>query len=206
MQTDLGLTVVTGSDAGLVEELAGLVPAGTPVVTVLPEPSAAACPAVVKPATADGWARAAAEVERTWGIPRTVVIAPAPVARTGLADLAGPGWQSALDRSLRTATGAIRAFAPGLARRPPASIVLVTWRHTPGPGAVHLAAVAGAIRSFALALAADLGEGGITVNAVAVAEDDLAAAGPAVQLLSSPDAGYLTAEVLTPRSLPGSRR
>jgi hypothetical protein len=39
-----------------------------------------------------------------------------------------------------------------------------------------------------------------------VAEDDLAAAGPAVQLLSSPDAGYLTAEVLTPRSLPGRPR
>jgi len=206
MQTGVSPTVVVGSDVGVVEELARLLPPAGPVVVVAPAHRAAALSAVVVPGTADGWARAAAEVERTWGIPRTVVVAPAPVARTALADLAGPGWQSVLDRNLRTAAWASRAFAPGLARRPPASIVLVTWRHTRGPGAVHLAAVAGAIRSFALALAADLGADGITVNAVAVAEDDLAAAGPAVQLLSSPDAGYLTAEVLIPRSLPGRPR
>jgi NAD(P)-dependent dehydrogenase (short-subunit alcohol dehydrogenase family) len=203
MQTDLGPTVVTGSNAGVVEELARLAPPGTPVVTVLPEQPAAPRAAVLVSGSTDGWARAAAEVERTWGIPRTVIITPTPVARAGLADLAGPGWQSALDRNLGTATEASRAFAPGLARRPPASIVMVTWKHARGPGAVHLAAVTGAVRLFALALAADLGASGITVNAVVVAEDDVAAAWPAVQLLSSPDAGYLTAEVLTPRSMPG---
>lgn len=205
MQTNLGPIVVAGSDAGVVDEFARAVAAATPVVTVLPEQPAAPRAAVLVSGSADGWARAAAEVERTWGNPRTVIITPAPVARTGLADLAGPGWQSALDRNLGTATEVSRAFAPGLARRPPASIVMVTWKQARGPGAVHLAAVTGAVRLFALALAADLGASGITVNAVEVPQDDVAAAWPAVQLLSSPDAGYLTAEVLTPRNMPGTR-
>jgi hypothetical protein len=43
------------------------------------------------------------------------------------------------------------------------------------------------------------------VNVVEVAEDDVAAAWPAVQLLSSADAGYLTAEVLRPQTAPGGR-
>jgi NAD(P)-dependent dehydrogenase (short-subunit alcohol dehydrogenase family) len=211
MDSDLGPTVIAGSDASVVGDLARLVPAASTVVTVVPEQPAAPAAAVLVGGTEDGWDQAAAEVERTWGIPRMVVIAPAPVARTGLADLAGPDWSSALDRNLGTAAAACRAFAPGLARRPAvlrplASIVLVTWRNAAGPGAVHLAAVAGAVRLFALALAADLGPSGITVNAVTVPEDDLAAAGPAVELLSSPDAGYLTAEVLTPRSGPGGWR
>jgi NAD(P)-dependent dehydrogenase (short-subunit alcohol dehydrogenase family) len=206
MDSALGPTVVAGSDVIVVGDLARLIPPARTVVTVVPEQPAAPAAAVLVSGTAGGWDRAAAEVERTWGIPRTLVIAPAPVARTGLADLAGPDWSSALDRNLGTAAAACRAFAPGLASRPLASIVLVTWRNAPGPGAVHLAAVAGAVRLFALALAADLGENGITVNAVTVAEDDLAAAGPAVDLLSSPDAGYLTAEVLTPRSGPGEWR
>jgi NAD(P)-dependent dehydrogenase (short-subunit alcohol dehydrogenase family) len=193
MPTDLGPTVVAGSDAGVADELARAAAPARPVVTVVPEQSG----------SADGWARAAAEVERTWGIPRAVIITPAPVARTGLADLAGPDWRSALDRNLGTAADASRAFAPVLARRPPAALVLLTWRQARGPGAVHLAAVTGAVRLFALALAADLGADGITVNAVEVAEDDVAAAWPAVRLLSSPDAGYLTAEVLTPRTAPG---
>jgi len=206
METDAGPAVVAGWEVGVVEELARLLPPGRPAVTVSPGPPASHRAAVLVPGTADGWARAAAEVERTWGIPRVVVIAPAPVARIALAGLAGPDWPLALDRNLGTATAVSRAFAPGLARRPSASIVLVTWRYASGPGAAHLAAVAGAIQLFALALAADLGDSGITVNAVAVAEDDLAAAGPAVHLLSSPDAGYLTAEALTPRSRPGRRR
>jgi NAD(P)-dependent dehydrogenase (short-subunit alcohol dehydrogenase family) len=211
MDSDPGPTVIAGSDASVVGDLARLVPPASTVVTVAPEQPAAPAADVLASGTAGGWDRAAAEVERTWGTPRMVVIAPAPVARTGLADLAGPDWSSALDRNLGTAAAACRAFAPSLARRPAAvrplaSIVLVTWRNAPGPGAVHLAAVAGAVRLFALALAADLGPSGITVNAVTVAEDDLAAAGPAVDLLSSPDAGYLTAEVLAPRSGPGGRR
>ena len=206
MASDLGPTVIAGSDVSVVGDLARLVPPARTVVTVVPEQPAAPATAVLVSATAGGWDAAAAEVERAWGIPRTLIIAPALVARSGLADLAGPDWSSALDRNLGTAAAACRAFAPGLAKRPLASIVLVTWRNASGPGTVHLAAVAGAVRLFALALAADLGDSGITVNAVTVAEDDLAAAGPAVDLLSSPDAGYLTAEVLTPRSAPGERR
>jgi NAD(P)-dependent dehydrogenase (short-subunit alcohol dehydrogenase family) len=206
METDPGPTVIAGSDVSVVGDLARLLPPTRTAVTVVPEQPAAPAAAVLVCGAAGGWDRAAAEVERTWGIPRALVIAPAPVARTGLADLAGPDWSSALDRNLGTAAAACRAFAPGLAKRPLASIVLVTWRDAPGPGSVHLAAVAGAVRLFALALAADLGASGITVNAVTVAEDDLSAAGPAVDLLSSPDAGYLTAEVLTPRSGPGEFR
>jgi NAD(P)-dependent dehydrogenase (short-subunit alcohol dehydrogenase family) len=199
MPTDLGPTVVAGSDAGVADELARAAAPERPVVTVLPEQPGSAS------RSAGGWARAAADVERTWGLPRTVIIAPAPVARTGLADLAGPGWPSALDQNLGTATEVSRAFAPGLARRAPASLVLVTWQPVRGPGAVHLAAVTGAVRLFALALAADLGPDGITVNVVEVAEDDVAAAWPAVRLLSSADAGYLTAEVLRPQTAPGGQ-
>jgi NAD(P)-dependent dehydrogenase (short-subunit alcohol dehydrogenase family) len=80
METDLGPTVVTGSDTGVVTELVRIVPYGRPAVTVSPEQSADAR-AVPVYSTADGWARAAREVEQRWGPPRAVVVAPAPVAR-----------------------------------------------------------------------------------------------------------------------------
>jgi len=211
MESDLGLTVIAGSDASVVGELAQVMPPARTVVTVMPKQPAAPRSAVLVSGTSvGGWAGAAAEVERTWGIPGTVVVAPAPVAEAGLADLAGPDWQSALSQNLGIAAAVSRAFTPGLAKRPPASIVIVTWRSAPGPGAVHLAAVAGAVRLFALALAADLGDSGIRVNAVTVAGGNLAGslagAGPALDLLSSPDAGYLTAEVLDPLSASGGWR
>jgi NAD(P)-dependent dehydrogenase (short-subunit alcohol dehydrogenase family) len=206
MDTDLGPTVVAGSDARVVDDLVRAAASTTPVISVSPGQPATSRAAVVVPGHPDGWIRAAAEVEHTWGLPRTVIVSPAPVARSGLADLAGAGWQAALDRNLGVATEVCRAFAPGLATRSPASIVIVTWQHARGPGTAHLAAVAGAVRLFALSLAADLGASGITVNAVAVAEDDVAAAWPAVRLLSSPDAGYLTAEVFTARRTAGAQR
>jgi NAD(P)-dependent dehydrogenase (short-subunit alcohol dehydrogenase family) len=73
---------------------------------------------------------------------------------------------------------------------------MLAWEPSGEPGQVHLAAASGATQLLALALAADLGGDGITVNAVTVGEHDLAAAGPVLQLLLLADAGYVTAEVL----------
>ena len=78
----------------------------------------------------------------------------------------------------------------------PAAIVMLAWQPPGGPGQVHLAAASGAVQLLALALAADLGGDKITVNAVTAGEDDLAAAGPVLELLLLADAGYVTAEVL----------
>jgi NAD(P)-dependent dehydrogenase (short-subunit alcohol dehydrogenase family) len=78
----------------------------------------------------------------------------------------------------------------------PAAIIMLAWQPSGEPGQVHLAAASGAIQLLALALAADLGGDGITVNAVTVGEHNLPAVGPVLELLLLADAGYVTAEVL----------
>jgi|SRR5579859_64686 len=143
-----------------------------------------------------GWDAAAARVVADWGAPRVLITCPAPVPRRHLAD-SGPGdWQAALDRNLGLAAAACRAFAPLARGHGPATIIMLAWEPSGEPGQVHLAAASGAIQLLALALAADLGGDGITVNAVTVSEHDLAASGPVLELLLLADAGYVTAEVL----------
>jgi NAD(P)-dependent dehydrogenase (short-subunit alcohol dehydrogenase family) len=59
-----------------------------------------------------------------------------------------------------------------------------------------MATVCGAVAHFARTLASELGEAGITVNALSVPVGRPADAAPALRLLCSPDAGYLTSESL----------
>jgi len=190
-------TVVAGSDLAVLAAVGGQVRADGPVIAVSPAVRGAAVDgfAAAVPA-AGGWDAAAAQVVAGWGAPRVLITCPAPVPRRQLAG-SGPGdWQAALDSNLGTAAAACRAFAPVLRGPGPAAIIMLAWEPSGGPGQVHLAAASGAIKLLALALAADLGGDGITVNAVTAGEDDLAAVGPVLELLLLADAGYVTAEVL----------
>ena len=54
----------------------------------------------------------------------------------------------------------------------------------------------GAVVHFARTLASEIGEEGVTVNALSVPVGRAVDAAPAVRLLSSPDGGYLTSESL----------
>ncbi len=108
-------------------------------------------------------------------------------------------WRSTLENTLTSSMHLARASAPRMAANGSGSIVLVTWRVEPGPARSHLAAVAQAVMLLGRALAAEVGPSGIRVNAVAVPPEDPRAAIPAIELLVSSDAGYLTGEVLYPR-------
>ena len=57
----------------------------------------------------------------------------------------------------------------------------------------------GAVRHFARTLASEIGEDGVTVNAISVPVGRPEDAAAAVRLLCSPDGGYLTSESLTLR-------
>lgn len=198
-------TVVAGADLAVLAAVGRQVRAEGPLIAVGPagpgpmggsdDPAAAGGFAATVPADG-GWDASAARVVAGWGAPRVLITCPAPVPWRRLAD-SGPGdWQAALDRNLGPAAAACRAFVPVLRGRGPAGIIMLTWEPSGEPGRVHLAAASGAIQLLALALAADLGGDGITVNAVTVGEHDLAALGPVLELLLLPDAGYVTAEVL----------
>jgi NAD(P)-dependent dehydrogenase (short-subunit alcohol dehydrogenase family) len=63
---------------------------------------------------------------------------------------------------------------------------------------VALAAACGATRHLARTLASEVGEQGVTVNAVSVAPGSLSDAVPAIRLLCSPDGGFVTSEALAP--------
>ena len=170
--------VVAGSDLAVLAAVGGQVRADGPMIAVGPAvPGGAAGGfAAVVPA-AGGWDEAAAQVVAGWGAPRVLITCPAPVPRRQLAG-SGPGdWQAALDSNLGPAAAACRAFAPVLRGHGPAAIVMLAWEPSGGPGQVHLAAASGAIKLLALALAADLGGDGITVNAVTAVGIDLAAVG-----------------------------
>ena len=204
MDTIEGATVLVGSDAGVLAELADAMAAAGPLVvagpTAIGMPEADPARAVIEVdvrSQADLDAAARHVVER-WGPPSTLVVAPAPAQHVAFEDLDERTWSEVLDANLGTATRAVRAFGPALVDRGRASVALVVWRPPSGAGAVAVAAVSGAITLFARSLAADLGASGVTVNAIRVPGDGIAAAASAVALLRSRDAGYLTAEILDP--------
>jgi NAD(P)-dependent dehydrogenase (short-subunit alcohol dehydrogenase family) len=198
-------TVVTGADLAVLTAVGHQVHADGPMIAIGPvgaeDPGRSGGPAAVEGFAAavpadGGWDAAAAQVVSGWGAPRVLITCPSPVPRGRLAD-SGPGdWQAALDPNLGTAAAACRAFVPVMRGHGPAAIIMLAWRPSGEPGQVHLAAASGAIQLLALALAADLGGDGITVNAVTVGEHNLPAVGPVLELLLLADAGYVTAEVL----------
>jgi NAD(P)-dependent dehydrogenase (short-subunit alcohol dehydrogenase family) len=191
--------VLVGADGSVLAQLAAaLAPAGPLLVLGSPGADGSGLVVDVDVGVQAELDAAAREVVRRWGSPATVVLAPAPVPSVALVDLDDRAWEKALDANLGTASRATRAFGPALVARGRAAIAMVAWRAPPGPGATVVAAVSGAVTLFARSLAADLGIHGVTVNAVHVPPGGVAAAAPAVALLRSPDATYVTGEVLEP--------
>lgn len=194
-----GATLLVGSDGSVLAELAAaLAPAGPLLVLGAPLAEGPGTVVEVDVGSQAELDAAAREVVRRWGSPGTLVVAPAPVPAVALVDLDDRTWEEALDANLGTASRATRAFGPALVAGGRAAIAVIAWRAPPGAGATVVAAVSGAVTLFARSLAADLGVHGVTVNAVHVPPGDVVAAAPAVALLRSADATYLTGEVLEP--------
>jgi NAD(P)-dependent dehydrogenase (short-subunit alcohol dehydrogenase family) len=118
---------------------------------------------------------------------------PVPVAAAG-EEL----WLAALRDHLLVAANAARAAGRAMRDRGHGRLVMVTWRLDEAAGRVPHAAACGAVRQLASVLAAEVGEHGVTVNAIAVPPGRTADAVPAIRLLCSPDGGYLTSETLWP--------
>src|SRR5712692_8796119 len=105
-------------------------------------------------------------------------------------------WNRTIRDTLTVAMHAARAALPSMLDRGHGRIVMATWRLDHAAGMAPAAAVGGAVRQFARALAPEVGDRGVTVNAVSVAPGRLADIAPLVRLLCSSDGGYLTAEAL----------
>jgi 3-oxoacyl-[acyl-carrier protein] reductase len=158
--------------------------------------------------TAAGAEKALAALEEAHGPMRCLVTVPAPGPEVGVAALSDDAWDSALAMNQTAAMHAARAAARLMCGRGSGSIALVGWRIDHAAGWAHLAATSGAISQLARSLAAEAGPRGVTVNAILVPLGELNDAAAAVRLLMSPDAGYLTGEVLIPGPAPpaGSER
>jgi NAD(P)-dependent dehydrogenase (short-subunit alcohol dehydrogenase family) len=130
---------------------------------------------------------------------RSLVVLPPEDDRVEVFDLEYRRWRRTLDAGLTAAMSLCRAASSAFATGG-GSIVLVT-HDTDRPGvSVHTAAVSGAVQMLARALAVEVGARGIRVNAVAVEPGRLASAVPALRLLLSEAAAYVTGEVVRVRS------
>jgi NAD(P)-dependent dehydrogenase (short-subunit alcohol dehydrogenase family) len=146
----------------------------------------------------DGAAAAWASAERVHGPGEALVTLPAPPSGAApFTDTTDDQWAALLRDHLLVAAHTARAAAPEMIRRGRGAIAMVTWRPEAASGHVALATVSGAVRHFARTLASEIGEDGVTVNAIAVGVGRPADAAPAIRLLCSPDGGYLTSEALT---------
>jgi NAD(P)-dependent dehydrogenase (short-subunit alcohol dehydrogenase family) len=150
-------------------------------------------------ATPDGaeMALAAAE-DAARGRVTCVVAAPATAPSATVRAMPDELWRSTISANETVTMHAARAAARLLSGRGGGRIVLLGWRIDRAAGWAHLAAASGAARQLARSLASEVGPSGVTVNAALVPPGRLADAAGAVGLVTSPDAGYLTAEVLTP--------
>lgn len=141
---------------------------------------------------------AVASAEARWGPVEALITLPAPAPASPIEDVDDVLWEATLADHLTAPMHLARAACPAMAERGRGCIVPVTWSIEDGRKFVHLAATSEAAMLFAKALAAEVGPGGIRVNAVAVPPGEVAAAAPAIRLLLSGSAGYLTGEVLRP--------
>lgn len=121
-----------------------------------------------------------------------------PPARTPVVELGDSLWAGTIAGNLLVAANAARAAARAMTGRGHGRIAMVTWRLDDATGRVALAAACGAVRNLARTLAAEVGERGVTVNAVSVVPGRTADAAAAIRLLCSPYGGYLTSEALWP--------
>jgi 3-oxoacyl-[acyl-carrier protein] reductase len=111
-------------------------------------------------------------------------------------------WSAALQENLLVAANAARAAARRMFDRRTGRIAMVTWRLDDAGGYLAHAAACGAVRQLARTLASEVGERGVTVNAVSVVPGRMADAAAAIRLLCSPDSGFLTSEALSPLGTP----
>jgi 3-oxoacyl-[acyl-carrier protein] reductase len=145
----------------------------------------------------DGATEAWYSVERTFGPGDVLVTLPgAPPQAAPLTETTDDRWNSLLRDHLFAAMHVARAAAPAMIDRGRGTIAMVTWHLDEVPGQVALVTVCGAVRHLARTLASEIGENGVTVNAISVPVDRSVDAAPAIRLLSSPDGGYLTSEAL----------
>lgn len=189
--------LVAGPDAAEATRVAErLTVLGTPVL-LTPTSLGGTLPTIrVDPADAEALraaiGRAAAEVAP----PAAAVALPSAAPDRPVEQLDEDLWRRTLDGNLTAAMHVARAAAPAIAEAGGGAIAFVTWRVDPGGGRSHLAAAAGAVGMLARALAVELGPAGVRSNAVAIPPGDVAAAAPTLRLVLSPEAGYLTGEVL----------
>ena len=127
---------------------------------------------------------------------RGLVVLPAPAPRRPLVELDTALWRRTLDANLTRAMELCRAAGPRIAGSGGGAIVLVVPPVDGRPGGVHLAAVSGAVAMLARALAVELGPLGVRVNALVAAPERLERAVPALRLLLSEEASYVTGEIV----------
>jgi 2-hydroxycyclohexanecarboxyl-CoA dehydrogenase len=192
-------TIVAGPDSSTAEDVALAIAgnARTRPVLVGPGSDAHRVPAVEadlrRPESA---AAAIRRVVDAWGPPEAVVVVPPSVPPRRFQEVDPELWGSTLDGVLTATMHVSRYAAPALVRAGGGAIALVTWEVGPGSGLVHAAAASGAVHLMARALAVELGPFGVRVNAVSAPPGGVEAAVPAVRLLLSPEAAYVTGEVI----------
>ncbi len=147
--------------------------------------------------TPEGAADAWRVAEKEHGSGDVLVTLPAaPPEPAAFTETSNETWNSLLRDHLVVGANIARVAAGELSRRGHGVIAMVTWRTDALPGHVAMATVCGAVAHFARTLASEIGEEGVTVNALSVPVGRAVDAAPALRLLCSPDAGYLTSESL----------
>lgn len=147
--------------------------------------------------TPDGAVEAWRSAEKTHGAGEVLVTLPGPLPEPAtFTETSNETWDSLLRDHLFVAANTARAAARELSGRGRGVIAMVTWRTDGVPGHVAMATVCGAVAHLARTLASEIGEDGVTVNAVSVPVGRPADAAPAIRLLCSADGGYLTSESL----------
>lgn len=190
-------TIVAGPDPGAAAAVAHGIAPGTEIVLVGPGAGAHDVPAVEADLRRpESTAAAFRRVVDTWGSPEAVVVVPPSIVPRPFHEVDPELWESTLDGALTAAMHVCRFAAPALVRAGGGAIALVAWEARPGSGLAHAAAASGAVHLLARALAVELGPFGVRVNAVSAPAGDVEAAVPAVRLLLSSDAAYVTGEVV----------
>lgn len=192
----LAATTADGGTVELAQELGEL----GPVVVLARDAAARSGEVTIVEAdlwSADASAEAWRSAEEAHGPGEALVTLPArPAAPAPLAETSDEAWAALLRDTLFVAMHAVRAATPAMIGRGYGRIAMVTWDLEGSAGHAALAAACGAVGHLARTLASEVGEAGVTVNAVSVSPGRPAAAAPAVRLLCSPDGGYLTSEAL----------
>jgi len=125
-----------------------------------------------------------------------LVVLPAPAPRRRLVEIDPALWRRTLDANLTRAMELCRAAGPRIASSGGGAIVLVVPPVDERPAGVHLAAASGAVAMLARALAVELEPLGVRVNALVAAPERLERVAPALRLLLSEEASYVTGEIV----------